>query len=82
MTHRMNELAWHFDDLGVQIYDAPDHTGQWLTTPCQCPACHQRWHVVVPLGFFGAECPFCGYVDEAQYWTDVPDPIVHHRVQM
>jgi hypothetical protein len=74
-----HELAWHLDDLGVQIYDAPDHRGQWLTLPVHCPVCDARWHVVVPLHSVGAECPFCGYLDEAQYWTDDTTPECQER---
>jgi hypothetical protein len=70
-----HELAWHMERPRVQIYDAPDHRGHWLTETCQCPACAERWQVIVPLNSTGAECPYCGYVDVAQHWTLDPEPV-------
>lgn len=36
--------------------------------PISGPECGQRWAVVVPLGQWGAECPYCGYYDFEYQW--------------
>jgi len=63
-------FAWKIDmQYGVQVYDAPDHTGQWMTTTATCPECGERFVVVVPVGQVGAECPYCGHVDLECVWS-------------
>ncbi len=63
-------MAWRWDIRGMQVYDAPEHAGQWLATETRCPECEQTWATVVPLRHAGAECPFCGHVDLGYVWGD------------